>query len=85
MKVRMRTTMAGPGVPTVIAGQTADLPPKIARDLIEKGYAEQVAEAQEKKEEKAQKPQKEAPETATAEPAENAMAQPPRRRRVKKE
>jgi len=80
MRIRMRTTMAGPdGV--VLVGKEVELPKKKAEGLIEAGYAEQVVEAPAPKKEEAKKP--EAKETATAEPAENAMAPPARRRRVK--
>ncbi len=38
MKVLMRSTMAGPSG-TVLAGNTADLPPEQAADLLARGYA----------------------------------------------
>lgn len=55
MKIKMRTTMAGPaGV--VIAGQVVDLPKAEAYALVEGRYADQIDVE---------------PETATAEPPEN--------------
>lgn len=41
MRVKMRTTYAGPHG-TCSAGGTLDLPPPVAYDLIERGYASQV-------------------------------------------
>lgn len=41
MKIRMRTTMAGPGG-TYMAGQIADLPDKQAQELLDLNYAEPV-------------------------------------------
>jgi len=73
MRVRMRTTMAGPER-TVIAGKVADLPDAEARDLIKGGYAEAVG--------KAAAPERPKPETAAAPgPEESAVSKAPARPR----
>ena len=80
MRIRMRTTIAGPGFTPVIAGKEVELPKKQAEDLIEKGYAEPVAPQAPAQKKAAQ--DKEA-ETASIEVAsETEMArQPPAKRR----
>lgn len=70
MKVKLRTTMAGPGG-VVLAGQVTNLDPDRAKILIDAGYAEPIG------------PQRrQAPETATAEPPEAAVMPAPERQQV---
>jgi len=70
MKIRMKTTMAGPdGV--VGIGKIADFDPEKARQLVDAGYAEWV-----------DKPER-IPETAAIEPAVEKAIKPPARKRKK--
>lgn len=76
MRIKMRSTMAGPdGV--LLAGHIGEVEDAKGAALIAAGYAEAVESTEVIKEKPKQEPQ----ETATAEPSENAMAPPPRRRR----
>ena len=84
MRVKMRTTMAGPhGV--ILAGKQGEVPDEQGKALVAAGYAERV-EAPPPEEKKAEK-ESETPalETATAEPGETAMMDPPARRRRRRD
>lgn len=80
VKIRMRTTAMGPGI-SIIAGKEGEVSRELGEALIEARYAEAV-EPESKP--KAKEPEAEK-ETTTAEPAENAMLETTKRRRVKKD
>jgi hypothetical protein len=74
MRVRMRTIFAHPVHGVAHPGQEIDLPPAMAEDLTERGFADPVIAAA----------QARAPEAVTASPEETEVQAPPRESRARK-